>query len=345
MHDFEFAPADSAKHAVDMLTATGPSARVIAGGTDLLGEIKEGVATPAALISLHRVAELRGIDKTIDGVRIGAMATVADIAAHPAVRAEHPALAQAAAAVATPQIRNVGTLGGNLCQRPRCWYYRNPAFPDCRKRGGSQCYAHGGMNKFHAIFGGDICPSVHPSDTATALSALAATITIAGPNGERRIPIDDFFTPPEANVLTENALRPGEIVASATIPAAPAPRRRSVFLKAKERQAMDFALASVALAIDIDADANADAPDAVIRSARMTLGGVAPVPMRARAAESALSGKRPADIDAAAIGQLAIQGARPLSANRYKARLTAGLAARAVRVLLRADATQPQWTQ
>lgn len=337
MHDFEFAPADSAKHAVDLLSARGSSARVIAGGTDLLGEIKEGVVAPDTLISLHRVAEMRSIAQDADGIRIGAMATVADIAAHPAVRAEHAALAQAAAAVATPQIRNVGTLGGNLCQRPRCWYYRNPAFPDCRKRGGSQCYAHGGMNKFHAIFGGDICPSVHPSDTATALSALAATVTIAGPNGERRIPIDDFFTPPEANVLAENALRHGEIVASATIPAAPAPRRRrSVFLKAKERQAMDFALASVALAIDIDADAAA--PAAVISSARMTLGGVAPVPMRARAAESALAGKRPADIDAAAIGQLAIQGARPLSANRYKARLTAGIAARAVRTLLKAAA-------
>ncbi len=325
MQDFEFIAAESAGQASALLSGDIAPARIIAGGTDLLGEIKEGVIAPARLVSVQHVAELHGVALDDAGVRIGAMTTLADIAAHPYIRKDYTALAQAADAAATPQIRNVGTLGGNLCQRPRCWYYRNPAFDDCLKKGGSHCYAHDGANKFHAIFGGGICPSVHPSDTAVALSALDANLTLVSPHGERRIPVDEFFAPPEVNVIAENVLEHGEFVASVGIPSL-TPEQRSVFLKAKERQSMDFALSAVALCVDV--------ADGVIADARMTLGGVAPVPLRAYAAEDALVSRRSADVDASAIGRLAVRDAKPLSSNRYKVRLTAGLVTRAIRMAL-----------
>ena len=323
MNGFEFVAARDAADASGMLGEGAGSARVIAGGTDLLGELKEGVISPARLISLASVANLRGIEAGDEGARIGAMTNLSEVAAHPHMRANYAALAQAAASVATPQIRNVGTLGGNLCQRPRCWYYRSPLF-DCRKKGGAECFAHNGMNKFHAIFGGAICPAVHPSDTAVALAALDAEIELAAADGERVLAAENFFAPPEVDALSENALRAGEIVAAVRLPA-PAAGLRSVYLKAKERQAMDFALASVAFAVIARGDR--------IEQARIALGGVAPVPYRARHAEDALTGTRLQDADAAGIGRLAVQDAEPLRDNGYKVRLAAGLVARAVRTL------------
>lgn len=329
MNGFEFVAARDAADAGRMLAEGTASARVIAGGTDLLGELKEGVISPARLISLAGVARLRGIKAGDEGARIGAMTTLSEVAAHPHIRANYVALAQAAASVATPQIRNVGTLGGNLCQRPRCWYYRSPLF-DCRKKGGAECFAYNGMNKFHAIFGGAICPAVHPSDTAVALVALGAEIELAAADGERALAADNFFAPPEADARAENVLQSGEIVAAARLPA-PEAGLWSVYLKAKERQAMDFALASVALAAIVRGDR--------IERARIALGGVAPVPHRARAAEDALAGMRLPDVDAAEIGRLAVHNAEPLRDNGYKVRLTAGLVARAIRTL-REDARE-----
>lgn len=323
MNGFEFVAARDAADAGKMLAAGADQARVIAGGTDLLGELKEGVISPARLVSLAGITRLRGIETGDEGARIGAMTTLSEVAAHPHIRANYAALAQAAASVATPQIRNVGTLGGNLCQRPRCWYYRSPLF-DCRKKGGAECFAHNGMNKFHAIFGGAICPAVHPSDTSVALVALGAEIELAASDGERALAADNFFAPPEADARAENVLQAGEIVAEVHLPA-PAAGLRSVYLKAKERQAMDFALASVALAAIVRGGR--------IERARIALGGVAPVPHRARDAEDALAGMRLPDVDAAAIGRLAVHNAEPLQDNGYKVRLSAGLVARAIRTL------------
>ncbi len=323
MNGFEFVAARDAADASGMLAEGAGSARVIAGGTDLLGELKEGVISPARLVSLASIPNLRGIEIGGEGARIGSMTILSEVAAHPHIRANYAALAQAAAAVATPQIRNVGTLGGNLCQRPRCWYYRSPLF-DCRKKGGAECFAHNGMNKFHAIFGGAICPAVHPSDTAVALAALGSDIELAAADGERVLAAENFFAPPEIDARTENALRAGEIVAAVRLPS-PAAGLRSVYLKAKERQAMDFALASVALAVIARGDR--------IERARIALGGVAPVPYRARHAEDALAGVRMQDADAAEIGRLAVQDAEPLRDNGYKVRLASGLVARAIRTL------------
>ena len=324
MNTFEFATAKNLADAGALLTADAAATKIIAGGTDLLGEIKERVVSPARLVSLHAIDALRGIRTDEDGVTIGAMTTIAEIAAHTDIRSRYPALAQACDSVATPQIRNVGTLGGNLCQRPRCWYYRSPHF-DCRKKGGDRCFAHDGANKFHAIFDGAICPAVHPSDTAVALAALDATVALSSSDGARAMPIDDFFVSPAEDATRENVLRDGEILAGIIIPQASS-NTRSIYLKAKERQAMDFALASVALAAEVD--------DEEVVSARLALGGVAPMPYRAHAAENAILGNRTADIDANEIGRLAVEGATPLSDNRYKLRLASGLVARAVSTLL-----------
>lgn len=323
MNGFEFVAARDAADAGRMLAEGAEQARVIAGGTDLLGELKEGVISPAKLVSLAGITRLRGIEAGDEGARIGAMTTLSELAAHPHIRANYAALAQAAKSVATPQIRNVGTLGGNLCQRPRCWYYRSPLF-DCRKKGGAECFAHNGMNKFHAIFGGGICPAVHPSDTAVALVALGADVELAASDGERALAAENFFALPEADARAENVLQAGEIVTAARLPA-PAAGLRSVYLKAKERQAMDFALASVALAAIVRGDR--------IERARIALGGVAPVPYRARAAEDALAGMRLPDVDDAEIGRLAVHNAEPLRDNGYKVRLAAGMVARVIRTL------------
>lgn len=324
MNGFEFVAAQGVADAADLLADGGGSAMIIAGGTDILGELKEGAISPSRLISVANIAALRGVAADAEGVRIGAATTLAELEAHPHIGAAYAALAQAAASVATPQIRNAGTLGGNLCQRPRCWYYRSPLF-DCRKKGGDRCFAHEGANKFHAVFGGAVCPAVHPSDTAVALRALDAEALIASASGERILPIADFFAPPETDVRYENILRAGDVLTAVRIPKRAA-GFRSVYLKAKERQAMDFALASVALALDVSGGR--------IGGARIALGGVAPVPHMARDAASALDGRRISDIDADRIGRIAVQDAKPLSDNEYKVRLAAGLVARAVRTLL-----------
>ena len=324
MYGFEYVSAERVEDACELLLRNGASSRVIAGGTDLLGEIKEGTVRPQKLLSLQDMTELSGISIYGEGALIGSMTALADIAADADIRESYTALAQACESVATPQIRNVGTIGGNLCQRPRCWYYRNSHF-DCLKKGGSACFALDGANKFHAIFNGEICPAVHSSDTAVALAALDARVLLISSDGARMLLVEDFFTGPDVDVTSENVLRIGEILAEVVIPA-PEDGSCSVFLKAKERQAMDFALASVALSLDLDDDA--------ITGVRLALGGVAPVPRRALAAEKALTGARIRDIDSRQIGRLAVEDAVPLSDNAYKVSLTSNLVSRALRTLL-----------
>ena len=241
------------------------------------------------------------------------------------IRRQYTALSEACDSVATPQIRNVGTLGGNLCQRPRCWYYRSPHF-DCRKKGGEQCFALEGASKFHAIIDTEVCPSVHPSDSAVALIALDARVLLISTDGARMLPVEDFYISPSADATRENVMDPGEILAEVVIPTETS-NSRSVFVKAKERQAMDFALASVAMSLEVEGD--------VISDLRVVLGGVSPLPFRARGAELALTGCSVEDIEPGLVGQLAVEGARPLADNGYKIRLTSGLVSRALRVLLK----------
>lgn len=300
------------------------SAFLIAGGTDLLDEIKEGVERPDKLINLIELVAMQGIALKSFGLEIGTGTTLAEIVSHADIVRDYAALSQAAESVATPQIRNVGTLGGNLCQRPRCWYYRSINF-DCRKKGGSTCYAQVGENKFHAILGGSDCVIVHPSDMAVALISLNASITLTSAIDSRTLAMEDFFAGPDLDIMAENVLAPGEIVTSVTVPATTA-NAKSIFLKAKERQGMDFASSSVAVAMEVSGG--------TISSVRVTLGGVAPIPWRALAAESVLLDKSLAGVDLKEVGEAAVHRAKALEHNGYKVRLTAGLTRRAVETLL-----------
>ena len=292
-----------------------------------MGEIKEGIVEPALLVNLDSLEGLSGIAHTEDGLSVGAMTTLAELESDEAISSEYSALAQAVASVATPQIRNVGTLGGNLCQRPRCWYYRSTLF-DCLKKGGSTCFAVDGSSKYHAILGGVDCYIVHPSDLAPVLVALGASAAIAGPHGARTLPLEEFFVGPERNVAVETALAPGELLTRVFVPR-PARGHRSVYLKARERQAQEFALASVAASLHVNAG--------VIERASLVLGGVAPTPWRAAQAEEAIRGLPVGEVDGEAVGRLAVRGAAPLADNHFKVRLTASLVGRAVRSLLCLD--------
>ncbi len=290
-------------------------ARALAGGTDLLGCLRDRVLDAATVVSLGALADLKGVTELADGgLRIGALTSVAAVAADPTIRARYPALADAARSVASPQLRNQGTLGGNLCQKPRCWYYRGDF--DCLRKGGAMCYAVGGENEYHAIFGGGPCVYVHPSDTAPALAALGASVRIGGVRGARTVPLEVFHIRPEDDVTRETILEAGEIVTDVLLPA-PAPGERSTYRKVRARQAWDFALVGAAIVLRLAGDR--------VSEARVVLSGVAPVPWRAREAETALTGRR---LDRSAVTRAAAAaaaGASPLEKNGYKVSLVAGL--------------------
>lgn len=327
MRPFRLVDAESPEHAVSLLEADPSLARPLAGGTDLLSEMKEGVAEPAMLVNLVSLESLSGIAHTADGLSIGSMTTLAELEDDDLIARDYPALAQAVASVATPQIRNVGTVGGNLCQRPRCWYYRSRLF-DCRKKGGEMCFAVDGNSKYHAILGGVDCHIVHPSDLAPVLVALGVTATVAGPSGARTLPVEEFFVGPEQNIESETVLEPGELLTGVLVPR-PTPGHRSIYLKARERQTQEFALASVAASLHVSAG--------IVESASLVLGGVAPTPWRASHSEESLRGMPVAGVDADAVGRLAVRGAEPLKDNHYKVRLAASLVSRAIGLLLRDD--------
>jgi xanthine dehydrogenase YagS FAD-binding subunit len=310
---FAYVRPGSLPEAVAHLAA--PGTRVLSGGTDLLGCLRDGVLSATTLVSLADLPELRGIVERPDGsLRIGAMTTLDEIARHPRIRERWPALAQGALAAASPQLRNQGTLGGNLCQRPRCWYFRGD-FP-CARKGGDVCYAMAGENELHAIFGGAGCYMVHPSDTAPPLVALEARARIVGPDGDRTVLLDDFFLLPSQDITRENVLQPGELVAEVLLPGA-APDSRSGYRKVRTRGAWDFALAGVALALQVSRG--------VVTCARIVLSGVAPVPWRAVRAEEALVGRRMDRSTAAAVAVAAAEGAEPLDGNGYKVDLVRGV--------------------
>ena len=301
----------------------------IAGGTDLLSEIRDGTVSPGTLVSLDSISDaaLTGIRVTPNGgLRMGALTTISAIAADATVRQDYVALFQAAAGLATPQVRNLGTLGGNLNQRPRCWYYRHP-LTVCLKRGGDRCYAVQGVGKYLCVTGGDRCFIVHPSDAAVALAALHASIDIASAAGTRTVPIEDYFVGPGVDITRETILEPGEILTGVTLPPQ-GPGRRSIYLKARERESGDFALVSVAASLDI--------VDGSVRRASVVLGGVAPTPYRAAATEDYLTGRSTDGVSTAHAGSVAIDDPRPLPDNAYKLPLTANLVNRALQQLLRA---------
>jgi len=309
--NFAYIRARSKQEALDNLASQG--AYVHAGGTDLLGCARDEVFEVEKLVSISRLEELKGITRSEEGgIRIGALSTISEIAASAMIRESYPGLAQAASDVASPQLRNQGTLGGNLCQRPRCWYFRGDFH--CAKKGGDMCYAVEGENRYHAIFGGDPCYIVHPSDTAPMLVALGAEIRVSGARGDRSMALEDFFVLPDQDLERENVLQQGEIVTEVLLPAASGVK--SSYRKIRERGAWDFALVSVALAVRMSGS--------TVTEARVVLGGVAPAPWRSEAAEAALIGKEPSPSVATDVAAAAVAGAQPLEQNAYKVLLAKG---------------------
>ncbi len=312
MKNFSYVKAGSLAEAIKALSTEG--AWLHAGGTDLLGCARDGVFPVDRVVSINSLRNLRRISPGSGGrITIGALATLADIASNESALSNCAVLTQAVAAVGTPQIREQGTIGGNLCQRPRCWYFRGDF--QCRKKGGDTCYAMSGENQYHAIFGGGPCFFVHPSDVAVALVALEAELSVTGPSGAKATKIENFFVSPKESIDKENNLMPGEIVTNIHIPPIEGSVKSS-YRKIAARGSWDFALASVAAVLQFEGD--------TVRKARIVLGGVAPYPWRVEAVEKLLTGRKLDRELAAAAGEAAVSGASPLRDNAYKVEIVKG---------------------
>jgi xanthine dehydrogenase YagS FAD-binding subunit len=300
----------------------GKAASIVGGGSDLLGLVKEFLVQPDVLINLKTIKGLDQVTPSASGVNVGGLITLDALGHHSLIRNNYTVLAEAAETVATPQIRNVGTLAGNVCQRPWCWYFRN-GFP-CLKNGGDKCFSVVGENRFHAIFGGGPSYIVHPSDTAPALVALDAKFRVVGPSGERMVPAADFFVLPRQDAARENILAADEVLAGVQLPPAPA-ARRSTYNKVLDREAWTHAVISAAVVLDMEKD--------ICKNARIVLGGVAPVPWRLPKVEKLLAGQRITPDLAAKAGTTAIEGAQKLSKNAYKVPMTSALVRRTLLAL------------
>ena len=297
-------------------------------GIDILDRLKERTAAPDRVVDLRRLAEHRAIRRDGGHVRIGALVTLREIAE--GLRTDFPALAEACEGAATPQIRNAATHAGNLCQRPRCWYFRSADF-QCLKKGGSDCFAQKGENVYHAVFGNSTCAIVHPSAAGVALLAYGATVETISPSGPRSIPIASFFVRPEDDLSAENALKASELIVEVSIPKATG--LISAYRKLKQKQSFDWPLADVAVAWRPDGDK--------ARDVRIVLGSAAPVPFRAKKAEGLVEGKTLDAALAAAAAKAALDGATPLSQNAYKLPLISAM----VRRTLLAAAGLPDGTE
>ncbi len=320
MRNFEWTEPQTIEQALAWLAKANGKAVLMAGGTDLFTEIKEGVVEPDLVIDLTSIPGLASIQREETGVRIGALMSVAGLAADAMIKRDYPGLSEAAGSLATPQLRNIGTVGGNLCQRPRCWYYRDAQMV-CRKKGGSQCFAAKGRNKYHAIFGGGICHIVYPSDLAPMLIALDGQVTLSSPRGDRSLPLAEFYALPSKNIRRENVLAPDELIREVKIP--PAKKgTRSTYVKLKERETWDFALVSAAVRGTVSGGGLGDV--AII------LGGVAPVPWRLAKTEAALKGKKLTETLIKDALRVDLQEAKPLEENGYKLQLVEAAVSRAL---------------
>ncbi|MCX7642317.1 MAG: xanthine dehydrogenase family protein subunit M [Armatimonadetes bacterium] len=309
MRAFEYVKPTTVAEAIRELGRSWEVAKILAGGTDLLGELKEGIISPQKIVNLKGVANLSYIRfSEKEGLRLGALTTLAEIEAHPLIKQRYTALAEAAKSVATPQIRNIGTIGGNLCQRPRCWYYRDE-HTRCLKKGGHICFAYNGENKFHAILGGGPCYIVHPSDCAPALIALRASVTITSPRGQRSVPLGEFFVLPSRRLDHETILEPDEIVTEIQVPT-PSPNTRSTYLKFRERDSFDFAVVGAAVVMRLRGN--------LCEDVRIVLSGVAPIPWRSPEAEAILKGKKITPELAEQAAKASVAKAQPLAQNAYK---------------------------
>ncbi len=324
MKNFTFIRAQSIKDAVAALGSDWNSAAVMSGGTDLIGEMKDYIYSPEKVVNLKEIDDLNYIRNSGGSIKIGALSTISTVENDPLIVEHFPALSKAAGLVASPQLRNMGTVGGNVCQRPRCWYYRDSGV-NCLRKGGPRCYSIAGENKYHAILGGYRCYIVHPSDTAVGLTAFDAEVKIAHSGGEKTVAINDFFVLPEVDPNRENILKPGEIVTEFSIPI-PSQTTKSTFIKIQEREVWDFAVASVAASLTFDGDR--------CQKARVVLGAAAPVPWRAVQAEQELEGKTITESVASAAADASVSGSKAMTKNEYKVQLFKNIVKRAILELI-----------
>ena len=319
MKAFAYVNASNEKEVVAALGTERGRFLPMAGGMDLLGLMKDFIVAPDRIVNVKNLdATIAAADGAGQGLRIGAAVKLADLVDHAAARKLYPALVSAAEEVGTPQIRNMGTVGGNIMQRPRCWYFRNEEF-HCLKKGGSRCYAVEGENQYHAIFGDGPCHIVHPSSLAVPVIAYGGRFRVVGPSGPREIDAGEFFQMPNVNLYGETVLQPNEIVTHVILPP---PGQRSASYEVRFKQSHDWplALASVNFVMD----------GAAVKSARIVMGAVAPIPWRAQAAERLLAGKTISEATALEAATAAVAGAKGLSGNTYKIQVARTAVKRAI---------------
>ncbi len=311
--------AKTIDEALFLLSKYKSEAKIIAGGTDLITLMKDRVLIPKVLVNIKTIPDLAYIKDDITGIKIGALTTVHEIETSPIIRGTYPMLAEAAHSVGAPQLRNMGTISGNICQDVRCWYYRRSPSTGksflSHRNGGKQCYAVAGENAYHAIIGGKKCFAVCPSDMAPALLALGAKVKVISPTGQREIPLEKVFA------ILGNTLKPNEVITEIQLPT-PKPGTKQRYLKFRPRKAIDFAVSSVAAAITTS--------DGVVSNARIFLGAVAPTPYRAFRAEEIIKDKVMTESLAEKAAKAAVSEAVPLSKNAYKIALTEWLVSRVI---------------
>ncbi len=318
MKPFAYVKAANEQQALAALGRERGKVLPLAGGMDLVSLLKDRIATP------DRLVNVKGLDGTITatpdgGLRIGAAVRLVDLMAHATVTGQYKALAEAAAEAGTPQIRNLGTVGGNLMQRPRCWYYRNEEFP-CLKKGGARCYSVDGENQFHAILGGGPCHIVHPSSLAVPLVAFGAKLRIAGPRGEKEMLAEEFYELPDRNLYGETALRPDELLTHVILP--PAKAMKSATYEVRFRSSHDWPIAFATVALQMNGT--------TVTDARVVLGAVAPIPWRSPEAEAALKGQTLNEATAVKAADAALAGASPMTQNAYKVQIAKTAVKRAI---------------
>jgi xanthine dehydrogenase YagS FAD-binding subunit len=303
MNRFEWVNANSVDQALASVT---DESAFKAGGVDLLDLMKDGIASPSRLVNIRQVSGLDQITEDDKGLRIGPLVTLSQIEEHPAIQKKYAVLSEAASRIATPQIRNMGTVGGNLVQRPRCWYFRSEDF-HCRKKGGTHCFAQDGENDYHAIFDNRVCAIIHPSGMAVPLVAMNGRVEITAKKGKREVALGEFFTSPTHDVRRENILEPGELITAILVPATDA---RTAYYKQGEKESFDWPIADVAVALAMQGSR--------CSKASIVLGGAAPYPYRAKAAEAKLNNSEITEDSARAAAEAAMANAMPLEKNAYK---------------------------
>lgn len=308
MNRFTFVDCTTVEDALDQLKG---DAVAKAGGIDLLDLMKDGILSPPSLVNIRQIKELRGIAATERGLNLGPLTTLSELASHPIIQSQYTALSDAAGHAATPQVRNMATVGGNLMQRQRCWYFRSAEF-NCLRKGGDECYAQKGENQYHAIMNNEVCAMVHPSSTAVPLMAFNAQVELTSKKGKRAVPLHEFYIKPEDNLLSETVVKPDELITRIFVPM-PAAGTRSAYQKYGEKESFDWPLADAGVVLVMDGD--------TCRSASIVLGVAAPTPLHATGAEALLAGKTIDEATARAAGKAAVADATPLAQNGYKVQL------------------------